>query len=98
MRHMLLDARTARAQMLGKGFPRFTPADARAIRVPTLLMTGAISPVHMHRLADRLAELLPNIERVEITEASHMMHWQNPDATAQAVLSFLDRHAEVAAA
>ncbi len=92
MRHMLLDARTFRAQMLGNTFPPFTPANARAIRVPTLLMTGAISPVHMHCLADRLAELLPNIERVEIPEASHMMHWQNPDATAQAVLGFLGRH------
>ncbi len=93
MRHMLLDARTFRAQMLGNTFPRFTPADARAIRVPTLVMTGAISPVHMHRLADRLAELLPNVERVEIPKASHMMHWQNPDATAQAILAFLDRQA-----
>ncbi len=93
VRHMLLDARTFRAQMLGKGFPHFTAADARAIRVPTLLMTGAISPEHMHRLADRLAELLPNIERVDIPGASHMMHWQNPDATAQAILGFLDRHA-----
>jgi pimeloyl-ACP methyl ester carboxylesterase len=93
MRHMLLDARTFRAQMLGNTFPRFTPADARAIRVPTLVMTGAISPVHMHCLADRLAELLPNIERVEVPEASHMMHWQNPDATAQAILGFVGRHA-----
>ncbi len=93
MRHMLLDARTFRAQQLGKGFPRFTPADARAIRVPTLVMNGAISPEHMHRLADRLAELLPNMERVEIPGASHMMHWQNRDATAQALLGFLDRHA-----
>jgi pimeloyl-ACP methyl ester carboxylesterase len=92
MRHMLLDARTARAQMLGKGFPRFTPADARAIRVPTLVMNGAISPEHFHRLADRLAELIPNVERVEIPDASHMMHWQSPDATARAILDFLDRH------
>ncbi len=92
-RHMLLDARTARAQMLGKGFPRFTPADARAIRVPTLVMTGATSPEALHRLADRLVELIPNVERVEIAGASHVMHWQNPDATAQAILRFLDRHA-----
>ncbi len=98
MRHMLLDARTARAEMLGKGFPRFTPADARAIRVPTLVMTGAISPEHLHRLADRLTELVPNVERVNIPGASHMMHWQNPGATAQAILNFLDRHAGDAAA
>ena len=56
-------------------------------------MTGAISPVHMHCLADRLAELLPNVERVEISEASHMMHWQNPNAAAQAILAFLGRQA-----
>ena len=93
MRHMLRDARTFRAQMLGNTFPHFTAADARAIRVPTLLMTGAISPVPLHRLADRLAELLPNVERVEIPEASHMMHWQNPESTAQAILGFLDRQA-----
>ncbi len=93
-RHMLLDGRTFRALQLGKRtFPRFTPADARAIRVPTLLMTGAISPEANHRLTDRLAELMPNVERVNIPGASHMMHWQNPDATAAAVLGFLDRHA-----
>ncbi len=93
-RHMLLDARTFRASLLGKDtFPRFTPADARVIRVPTLLMTGAISPEHNHRLADRLAELVPNVERVNIPGASHVMHWQNPDATAHAILGFLDRHA-----
>jgi pimeloyl-ACP methyl ester carboxylesterase len=55
-------------------------------------MNGAISPEHFHRLADRLAELMPNVERVEIPAASHMMHWQSPDATARAVLGFLDRH------
>jgi pimeloyl-ACP methyl ester carboxylesterase len=38
---------------------------------------------------DRLEELLPNAARVEIPDASHIMHEDNPDAYHQAVLSFL---------
>lgn len=86
------NARTHRAQFLGAGFPTFTDDDARRITTPTLLITGEKSPAFMHRLNDRLGELMPNTERVEIPNASHVMHYENPAALNGAVLNFIARH------
>lgn len=63
--------------------------DVAAIEARTLLVTGEKSPAFLHRLIDRLEELLPNADRVDIPKASHIMHEDNPDAYNRAVLSFL---------
>ncbi len=52
-----------------------------------------ISPALNKRLSDRLAELLPNVERVQITRASHHMHEEEPEAVNDAILGFLAKHA-----
>jgi len=93
--HMLLNAKTEAGQLLGAGFPRFTDDDVRRIQQPALLVSGERSPALMQRLTDRLAELLPRVERVVIPGASHVMHYENPDATNQAILSFLAAHAPI---
>ena len=62
---------TLRAQVLGAGFPPLSDDDVRGVAAPTLLMTGERSPAYLLRLTDRLQQLLPNAERVEITGASH---------------------------
>lgn len=44
------------------------------------------------RLAGMIAtddRLLPDVQEVEIPDASHVMHVANPDATASAVIRFL---------
>ena len=41
---------------------------------------------------DLLAGLLPIVERVEIPDASHDTHLDNPLAVNDAVLGFLGRH------
>ena len=64
----------------------------RAIRAPTLLVTGDLSLAFLLRLTDRLEELLPIVERVEIPGASHGMHEENAPALNEAVLGFLGRH------
>ena len=61
----------------------------RALRVPTLLVTGERSVALFHRLADRLAELLPRVHRVGIAGATHAMHEDHPAAFKRAVLEFL---------
>jgi len=66
--------------------------DVANVEARTLLVTGARSPAFFHRLTDRLEELMPNTERVEIPNASHIMHEDNADAYNQAVLSFLRGH------
>lgn len=44
------------------------------------------------RISDRLAELLPQVERIEICGASHVMHAQNAPDLNRALLAFLSRH------
>ena len=80
------------AQMLGAGFPLLSEAEVRGVTAPTLLVTGERSPALFRRdLTLRLADFLPNVRRVEIQEASHIMHEQKPAAFNEEVLSFL-RH------
>lgn len=81
-----------RAQILGAGFPPIGDDDVRSVRAPALLLNGQHSPALFLRLTDRLAELLPNVERSEIPGASHAMHEQNASAVNQAIVEFLGRH------
>jgi pimeloyl-ACP methyl ester carboxylesterase len=84
---------TLRAQMLGAGFPPLSEDEVRRVVAPTLLMTGECSPAFPLRLTDRLQQLLPNAERVEIEGASHGMTEENPGAVNEAILGFLARNA-----
>jgi pimeloyl-ACP methyl ester carboxylesterase len=81
-----------RAQVLGAGFPPLCDDDVRGVSAPTLLMTGERSPAYLPRLTDRLEQLLPNAERVEIAGASHLMSEENTGAVNEAILGFLARH------
>jgi pimeloyl-ACP methyl ester carboxylesterase len=58
-------------------------------------MTGERSPAYLPRLTDRLQQLLPNAERVEIAGASHLMSEENPRAVNDAILGFLGRSRNV---
>lgn len=73
-------------------FPSLTREDVAGISIPTLLVTGQISPAIFHEVTDELASVLPGSQRVEIVNASHGMHLDNPVAYNEAVLTFLDRH------
>lgn len=83
---------SARVAMLRPGFAPLSDDEVRGIRVPVLLVTGEHSPAFLLRLSDRLEELLPDVERVEISDASHVMHEENAPAVNEAILSFLGRH------
>jgi pimeloyl-ACP methyl ester carboxylesterase len=86
-------ANLIKAEFLGSGLtPPLDAEQLRNIQAPTLLVCGQASPRLLHRLADRLQELLPHVERIEIPEASHIMHEDNAAAYNAAVLSFLTRH------
>jgi pimeloyl-ACP methyl ester carboxylesterase len=91
---MLLENQAVEAaQLLGTGFPPLPAADVRHIAAPTLLMTGdASAPMLRLTLTGELQRLIPNVERVTIPDASHLMHEDNPAAFNHALLSFLDRH------
>ena len=86
---------TLRAFALGAaGFPPLGDDDVRGIRAPVLLVTGERSPALALRLTDRLEELLPIVERVEIPDASHLMHEENASAVNEAIVGFLARYRE----
>ena len=80
-----------RAQVLGAGFPPLSDDDVRRVAAPTLLISGERSPAYPLRLTDRLQQLLPNAERVEIAAASHLMHEESAAAVNRAILDFLSR-------
>lgn len=74
---------------LKAGFPAFAAADARAIRVPTLLVSGTKSPAHLQAVTDRLAKLIPDAQRLDIAGATHNMFNSHPGEFNAGVLRFL---------
>lgn len=84
--------RTLRGALLHEGaFPALADADVRGIDMPVLLVVGQRSPAFLLRLTDRLEELLPRAERIEIPGASHIMYEENAAAFNEAILSFFGR-------
>ncbi len=78
------------ASQLTRGtFLSIDPDDVRRITVPVLLLSGELSPTIMRVLTDRLHDLLPKAERIEIPRASHDAQVDNPSAVTDAALSFL---------
>lgn len=81
-----------RSEFLGSGMLRLDAARIRAVRTPTLLVEGQLSPPLFHLLADALADLLPRVQRLQVEAASHIVHEDNPPAFASGVIAFLLRH------
>ncbi len=93
-RHMNANAATHVGQYLADGgFASITEAQIRQVDVPSLVVTGAGSPMFLRRLAELLANLLPNAEQLDIPDATHAMHLQNPDGFHRGLLRFLAAHA-----
>jgi len=78
-----------KAQLLGEGFPPLSDAEVRGVATPTLLLHAERSPKFLRLLADRLEELLPNVGRIEVPDASHIMHEDNPGVVNEAILAFV---------
>ena len=74
------------------GFPPFPPDNARNIQTPTLLVSGEKSNAVLHGIIDRIEDLLPNAERIDIQNASHNMFETDPESFNWAVINFLNRH------
>ncbi|HEV8278542.1 MAG TPA: alpha/beta hydrolase [Streptosporangiaceae bacterium] len=74
------------------GFPPFAASDARAIRVPALLVSGAQSPAHLTAVTGRLAKLVPDADRLTIAGATHNMFTSHPAQFNTGVLRFIRSH------
>jgi len=77
------------AELLGSLFPPLTGGQLKEVRCPVLLVQGDRSPPFTSHLTNVLGRLLPNVERVCIGPASHLVHEDEPSAFASAVVSFL---------
>ncbi|HET9972832.1 MAG TPA: alpha/beta hydrolase, partial [Streptosporangiaceae bacterium] len=77
---------------LKAGFPPFAAAEARAIRMPALLVSGADSPAHLKAVTDRLAKLLPDAHRLTIAGATHNMFSSHSAEFNAGVLRFIRSH------
>lgn len=89
-RHMTANSGTHLGQLLaGGGFEPISEAEIRSVTTPALLVRGARSPGNFRRLAHLTASLLPDAREVDIPDASHGMHFENPSAVNTAILSFL---------
>lgn len=89
---MRANGKALSSQLLGAGFPAFMEDDVHRIGTPTLLVTGEKSPALLHRMSERLQELLPKAQRVHISGASHLMHYEEPASVNAAVLEFIARN------
>ena len=83
-----------KAELLGSGLVPLDAKELRKVEAPALLVTAEKSIGLFHRLTDRLEELLPRADRVEIPGASHLMHEDDADAYNRAVRAFLLKHSE----
>jgi pimeloyl-ACP methyl ester carboxylesterase len=61
----------------------------RAIRPPTLVLRGEHSPILDRDVAERMAKELPHGRFVEIPDAVHTLHEDNPEAVLAALKDFL---------
>ena len=64
-------------------------ARLRRIAVPTLVVTGAASPASIGAIAEGLAQVIPNLRRVEIPGAGHMVPITHPAEVSAAIRDFL---------
>ena len=73
-------------------FPVFTRDDAKRIRTPSLLISGESSALVLRRIAEILADSIPNAEKVRILGAGHFPHLDKAEEFNTRVLGFLQRH------
>ena len=74
----------------------FGPAEAARVTQPALVVLGSesgeVSPVFPARHELQLA-WLPKAEPFVLPGANHLLHLQNPDGMAEALVGFVGRHA-----
>jgi pimeloyl-ACP methyl ester carboxylesterase len=72
--------------------PLDPPASTRLneIRIPTLIIGGALDDPEILRAADLMASEIKGAQKVIIPDSAHLQNMENPDRFNEAVLSFLD--------
>jgi non-heme chloroperoxidase len=87
------NAQELKDETLSSGhFSSFSCGDAKKIKMPTLLLTGELSPPIFHPIIKELQRCIPDAECLIIPKASHTMYSDNPAVFNDKVLNFLSRH------
>lgn len=89
---MLDNLAAHRAALLGSGLPVFTAKEAATLQLPTQLLYGSDTPIFQQRINRRLAESMPDATNIRIAGASHLVHEDNPEAVATAIIDFCRYH------
>ncbi|MGH9010020.1 MAG: alpha/beta fold hydrolase, partial [Acidimicrobiia bacterium] len=76
----------------------FDAAAAARIRGPVLYVQGADTPAVYVEALDLLHQWLPQMETAVIPDATHLLLMQQPEAVAEALRGFFDRHRPAAPA
>jgi pimeloyl-ACP methyl ester carboxylesterase len=71
---------------------------ARALRIPTLLVRGRSSDLLSEEGAREFLDLVPHAEFADVSGAGHMVAGDRNEVFNEAILGFLDRHRDHAAA
>ncbi|MGI9612546.1 MAG: alpha/beta fold hydrolase [Acidimicrobiales bacterium] len=66
---------------------------ARSLEQPTLLALGSETSAIYRETNAELAELLPHVERLDVQDAGHFVHLEQPRQIAESLAAFLDRNA-----
>lgn len=67
----------------------YTRASAEALRPRTLLIDGALAEAPFRRVADGLAHTIPQVKRITLPRAAHLLNWDDATGFNAAVLEFL---------
>jgi pimeloyl-ACP methyl ester carboxylesterase len=70
----------------------FGEEDARRVVQPVLLVLGERTTPTFPERRDLLLSWLPNAEQLDLAGTSHLLHVENPAATAEGLASFFARH------
>jgi len=77
------------AELTGSGFMPISIRKLKEMALPVLMVTGERSPSVFGNLSQSLEELISSAKTVVISQASHMMHEDNPEEYNAAVFEFL---------
>ncbi|HVN02561.1 MAG TPA: alpha/beta hydrolase [Caulobacteraceae bacterium] len=76
----------------GTLFPEMRAADVAAIKLPTLMLSGAKSYPFLGVIDAELERLIPGVKRVTFPDATHQMWLEHPDLCRAAVTQLIDAH------
>jgi pimeloyl-ACP methyl ester carboxylesterase len=77
----------------GTLFPDISPDQVRAIRVPTLVMTGAKSYPFLVLIDDELVKAIPGSRAAVYPDAGHQMWYKHPEECRAVTEEFFRDHA-----